>query len=469
MDKTRAKNLPSFGIKDKIGYMFGDFGNDFTFILSSTFLMKFYTDIMGVGPAAIGTMMLLARIVDAFTDIGMGRIVDKTTADKGDKFKRWIRRFMGPVALASFLLYPVWFKDMSMPFKTIWMYVTYLLWGSICYTGVNIPYGSMASAITDKPDERTQLSSFRTMGAQFAQLAIGVIGPLIIYYKDAAGEVVFSGEKMAIFALVCSVLAIICYILCLNWTTERVKIEKANDNEETSSVLDVFKNMVSSRALLGLILCAILLLLVNLGLLGMSNYIYPNYFKDATAMSKATLLATFLVLGLTTVTPKLSGALGKKEISAIGAVLGAAAGFVAYFMKITDVNLWFAFYALMMVGIGVFNIVVWAMIIDVIDDIEVKTGSRDDGTIYGSYSFARKLGQAASSGVTGYLLAAIGYSKATANDPAVLQGIYDITTLFPAIVLALLALALTFIYPLSKKRVDENAEILRIKRELSAK
>ena len=134
MDKTRAKNLPSFGIKDKIGYMFGDFGNDFTFILSSTFLMKFYTDIMGVGPAAIGTMMLLARIVDAFTDIGMGRIVDKTTADKGDKFKRWIRRFMGPVALASFLLYPVWFKDMSMPFKTIWMYVTYLLWGSICYT-----------------------------------------------------------------------------------------------------------------------------------------------------------------------------------------------------------------------------------------------------------------------------------------------------------------------------------------------
>ena len=201
----------------------------------------------------------------------------------------------------------------------------------------------------------------------------------------------------------------------------------------------------------------------------MSNYIYPNFFKDATAISKATLLATFLVLGLTTVIPKLSGALGKKEISAIGAVLGAAAGFVAYFIKITNVNLWFAFYALMMVGIGVFNIVVWAMIIDVIDDIEVKTGSRDDGTIYGSYSFARKLGQAASSGVTGYLLAAIGYSKATANDPAVLQGIYDITTLFPAIVLALLALALTFIYLLSKKRVDENAEILRNKRELSAK
>lgn len=136
MEKTtKNQEVRPFGWRDKVGYMFGDFGNDFTFLLSSIYLMKFYTDVMGVSARAIGNMMMLARIVDAFTDIGMGRLVDKSPAGKDGKFKQWIRRFMGPVALASFLMYANRFKDMSLTFKTVWMFVTYLLWGSICYTG----------------------------------------------------------------------------------------------------------------------------------------------------------------------------------------------------------------------------------------------------------------------------------------------------------------------------------------------
>ena len=69
--------LRPFGMKDKLGYMFGDFGNDFTFILSSLFLMKFYTDVMGVSAGVVGIVMMAARIVDAFTDITMGQIVDR--------------------------------------------------------------------------------------------------------------------------------------------------------------------------------------------------------------------------------------------------------------------------------------------------------------------------------------------------------------------------------------------------------
>ena len=75
--------LRPFGMKDKLGYMFGDFGNDFTFILSSLFLMKFYTDVMGVSAGVVGIVMMAARIVDAFTDITMGQIVEccKPTTD----------------------------------------------------------------------------------------------------------------------------------------------------------------------------------------------------------------------------------------------------------------------------------------------------------------------------------------------------------------------------------------------------
>lgn len=97
--------LRPFGMKDKLGYMFGDFGNDFTFILSSLFLMKFYTDVMGVSAGVVGIVMMAARIVDAFTDITMGQIVDRCKPTKDGKFRPWLKRMCGPVAIASFLIF----------------------------------------------------------------------------------------------------------------------------------------------------------------------------------------------------------------------------------------------------------------------------------------------------------------------------------------------------------------------------
>lgn len=127
MTDNNGKVRP-FGIKDKLGYMFGDFGNDFTFLLSAMFLLKFYTDVMGVSAALVGLMMMAARFVDAITDVTMGQIVDRSRPGKKGKFAPWLRRMCGPVALASFLMYATWFKDMPMGFKIFWMFFTYLLW-----------------------------------------------------------------------------------------------------------------------------------------------------------------------------------------------------------------------------------------------------------------------------------------------------------------------------------------------------
>ena len=147
-----------FGRRDKIGYMFGDFGNDFTFIFASSFLMVFYTKVLGISGGMVGTLFLVARFVDAFTDVTMGRIVDAAPPARDGKFRCWIRRMCGPVALSSFLMYQTAMAQASMPWKIVYMYVTYLLWGSIFYTSINIPYGSMASAITTEASERTALS-----------------------------------------------------------------------------------------------------------------------------------------------------------------------------------------------------------------------------------------------------------------------------------------------------------------------
>ena len=132
-----AKTKP-FGIKDKVGYLFGDFGNDFTFILSSSFMMKFYTDVMGVSAAIVGVAMMVARFIDAFTDVAMGRICDKSRARKAGKFKPWLLRMCGPVAISSFLIYQSSLADMSMSFKIVWLFITYILWGSVFYTSINI-------------------------------------------------------------------------------------------------------------------------------------------------------------------------------------------------------------------------------------------------------------------------------------------------------------------------------------------
>ena len=160
----KQTSMKPFGMRDKVGYMFGDFGNDFTFVLSSMFMLKFYTDVMGIAPGVVGALMMAARFIDAVTDITMGQIVDRSKATKDGKFKPWIRRMCGPVAIASFLIYQSGFANMSYGFKVVWMVVTYILWGSIFYTSINIPYGSMASAVSEDPNERVQLSTWRTIG-----------------------------------------------------------------------------------------------------------------------------------------------------------------------------------------------------------------------------------------------------------------------------------------------------------------
>ena len=447
-----------FGIADKIGYALGDFGNDFTFMLSTMFLMKFYTDVMGVSAGLVGLMMMIARFVDAFTDVTMGQIVDRSRTTKNGKFRPWILRMMGPVAVASLLMYATWFKDMPMGFKIGWMFFSYLLWGSVCYTGVNIPYGSMASAITANPKERSELSTWRTLGATMAATACGVVLPMVIYYQDAAGHTALNGSKLTIASIVCSILAVICYILCYVLTTERVKMETTT---EKFNLAALGKSLVSNRSLIGIVVAALVFLLAQLSLSGMLSYIFPNYFGNGRGQSMANLVGTAVTLLCSVFAVPLSMKIGKKELGIGASLLGSAVLFVAYFVHTRNMTVFTIFYALAYIALAIFNLIIWAMITDVIDDTEVKTGKRSDGTIYAVYSFARKMGQAASSGLTGLLLSIIGYSAATAFDQNVIDGIYNITCLAPAIGFILLALALVFLYPLGRKTVEENARILK--------
>lgn len=460
MAKKNVSAQP-FGMRDQIGYMFGDFGNDFTFLLSSMFMMKFYTDVMGIAAGVVGILMMAARFVDAVTDVTMGQIVDRSRPKGDGKFRPWIRRMCGPVAVSSFLIYQSAFADMSYGFRLGWMIVTYLLWGSVFYTTINIPYGSMASAISSEPKDRAKLSTWRNIGATLANLVIGVGTPLVAYVT-VDGNKVLSGVRMTIVAGVFSAGAVICYLLCYHLVRERVSME-ANDQKMDPGKM--IKSLITNRALLGIIAAAILLLLAQLGMTGVSGYVFPNYYRSATAQSMANLAGSLVILLICApLAARLAAKFGKKELSAVACLAAAAVYLVCLVVKPQSVAVYIVFYAVAYAGTGFFNTVIWAMITDVIDDSELKNGVREDGTIYAVYSFARKVGQALSSGMVGGLLSMIGYTQATAFDPAVTNGIFTMSCVIPIIGFSAVAFALLLIYPLNKKRVEENAAELARRR-----
>ena len=458
---TKA-SVPPFGMRDKLGYMFGDFGNDFTFILSSSFMLKFYTDVMGISAAVVGLLMMAARFIDAFTDVTMGQIVDRSKPTKDGKFKPWIKRMCGPVAIASFLIYQSGFANMAYGFKVFWMVVTYILWGSIFYTSINIPYGSMASAVSADPKDRADLSTWRTIGGALAGLVIGVGTPMFAY-EVVNGNTVLSGSRMTIIAGVFGVLAIICYLLCFKLVRERVEVPANNTKLNIGKLLG---SLVTNRSLLGIIAAAIALLLAMLTMQGMAGYVFPNYYGNATAQSMSSLTGTAAMLVICApFASKLSAKYGKKELSVVSCVAAAIVYLVCLIVHPSNAFVYVGFFTVAYIGLGFFNTVIWAMITDVIDDAEVKNGVREDGTIYSVYSFARKLGQALSAGLTGSLLTMIGYSNATAFDPEVTERIFNLSCIAPIIGFTLVAVFLIVIYPLNKKRVEENVAVLAARRK----
>ncbi len=467
-----------FGMRDKLGYMLGDFGNDFTFILSTSILMKFYTDVMGVSAGIVGTLMMLARFVDAVTDVTMGRICDASKPTKAGKFKPWLLRMCIPVAIASFLMYAPglasdWVATWSNGVRVGYLCVTYLLWGSFCYTGINIPYGSMASAISSDPGDRASLSTWRTMGGMLAGMVIGIGLPLIAYDKvalaDGSTMDAINGTKVAIAAAVFSVCAVVCYLLAYRMIIERVPYEAKKSTEKSPSVVQMIVNAVKNRALISIIVASILMLLAQLTMQNMNSYIYPDYYGNATGQSLSSMVMMVGMLIASVLSKPLTTRYGKAEVSAIACLSTAAISLITWLLKPANMWVFIGLQALNWLGLGIFSMVCWALITDVIDYSEIKNGVREDGSVYALYSFARKLGQALAAGLAGWLLEAIGYnSKAieqgVSQTAEVKDGIFAITTLVPALGFLLLGLVLLFWYPLHKKQVDENVAILKAKR-----
>lgn len=449
--------IKPFGMQDKIGYMLGDLGNDLFFGLVGSYLMLFYTDVLGITAGAVGTMLIVARIWDAINDPMMGTFIDRKKVGKNGKFRPYLLYGALPVTIMGFLAFTA-IPGMSESLKLPYAYVTYIGFG-MCYTAINIPYGSLASVMTTDPVERTSLSTFRTIGALVANIIIMMVVPKLVFVDGVATA---SGFMKAAGVFV--ILSNLCYFGAFKLTTERVKHEVKLDQQKVSLV-DTVKTLLKNRALVGIMLASFGMLASMMAVQALTPYLYKDYFKSPELISiggMIGMIASFVVLPFL---GPLVKKFGKKELATGTMVITILGNIILFVMPITNPYTFMGINFIASLGTGFFNVLIWALVGDVIDYQEYISGKREEGIVYASYSLVRKLGQAVAGGIGGFALTFIGYQSGAATQTMeVAQGIKNIITLLPVITTIVAFIAMAFIYNLSKSRLATMTEELEARR-----
>ena len=245
---------------------------------------------------------------------------------------------------------------------------------------------------------------------------------------------------------------------------ERVFFEKKAGKVESAG--ELLKGLGRNKPLLALVCAALVLLLATLMGQTMNNYLFLDYFKNAKALSAVNVVSVGGTLLLAPFISVIVAKFGKKEAGAVGMLAAGVVYLLLFFLRVKSIPLFMALLFLGTLGTGLFNMIIWAFITDIIDYQEIASGRREDGTVYAVYSFARKVGQAIAGGLGGFVLTAIGYiSEAASQTEAVAERIYTVATLVPGVCYLAVFLIIRFAYPLGRKEVEQNTAILRERRE----
>ena len=445
-----------FGMQDKVGYMLGDVGSCLLFNFIGSYLLVFYTDVFGISAAAVGTLMVVSRVWDAINDPMMGVIVDKRKPGKDGKFRPYLK-FMGiPLGIFTILTFLV-IPNMPQGMKLPYAYITYIGFG-MAYTAVNIPYGSLASVMTNDPVERTALSTWRNLSSIFAMIPLMILTPKLVF--DASGAV--SPKGFLIAAVLYAIIANIGFRLCYNMTTERI-VNEVKEDAPKASLGETLKTLGKNRALIGLIVSSLGTLTATFIPSALNAYLFKDYFQAPGLLSIAGLLPMIGMFVVLPLTGKLVSKFGKKNIAIYSSIVSVIAYAIMYLFPSKNPWIYIGLITVNGIGTSLYGMIVWALVGDVIDYQEYISGKREEGIVYAAYSLSRKLVQAIVGSIGGFALAAIGYqSGAATQTPEVAESIRNIITLVPLIGYAFGAICLKFIYNLGNKTLNEvNTELER--------
>jgi glucuronide carrier protein len=446
-----------------LGYGAGDFGFNLAFSLSTTFLLYYYTDVAGISAAAVGTMFLVVRLWDAVADLLAGRLVDRTMTRWG-KFRPFIMFGAVPLLFMSFLVFRVP-TSFDAGMKIIYAYATYAVLGLV-YSLVNIPYGSLASAVTQSVHERAKLVAARAFGAALGGIVLTfVIGNFVNELKGQKKLIASPADLLAYQSAVQGVFTkvtlafIVIGSLAFFFTAWSCR-EKVVRTQDRVSVRETISTIRENKPLA--YLCASsFFYLIGLFAVGGATAFYAAYvLGNIGLVGVMTLVNVGISLVVTPFIPKIIDLFGKKRVYQYCGLFTIVGGVGLFFAPAS--MLWLVLVTLAVKGIGgsLINTVMFGLEADTVEYGEWKTGKRSEGATYALFSFTRKVTQSLGGAAGAWALAVGGYVAASATNPNPFQpdtaiiAIKATMGLIPAAA-ALIAMIIFIRYPLTDERFKQ--------------
>lgn len=442
-------------VVEKVGYGLGDTAANFIFQTMVMFQLAFYTDTFGITAAAAGTLLVVVRVWDAVFDPVMGIVADRTNTKWG-KFRPWVLWTAVPFGIMGFLTFIT--PDLSPVGKLLYAYGTYIVLMMV-YSANNLPYSALSGVMTGDVAERTSLSSYRFVFAMLAQLVIqGLALPMVLYFGQGNNAKGYQAT-MGVF----SALAVVFFFITFATTKERIQPPAGQD----MSVRRHFADLLKNGPWLAMFVLT-LILFITLSMRGSVVLYYFTYY-----VGRQGLFSAFNVLGtIATIigiffSKGLALRYGKRNVFMAG--LAGTAVFSAIFLVLPPgaVTLMFVSEILRQFVYGFTIPLLWAMMADVADYSEWKTGRRATGIVFSAIVFALKAGLGFGGAITGFVLSAYGYVPNVAQTPAALDGIRYTMSIFPAVTFAACAACLGF-YSIDKRCEIQIADDLAARRAVAA-
>lgn len=455
MDGKSSALAARAGIRttERLGYAAGDLASCLYYNTFSPFLMYFYTDVFGIGPAAVGTMLLVTRTWDNFLDPVMGMVADRTKTRWG-KFRPWLLYMSAPLAIAGALTFTA--QNFSANGKLVYAYITYSVL-MLIYTAINIPYGALLGVITPDSTERTRFSSYRFLGAFSGNFVVQATLLWLVKHLGAGSERRGFSLTMTLYG----VAAMLLFFFTFAVTRERVQ----SAADRASSIWNDLQGLLRNTPwlVLGLVsvLCLVWISVRNACLI----YYFKYYVHNQTMTSKFMVIGTAATLLGVSLTSRIERLLGGKKSAYIWLTLVCGLTNLAmYFARPSDSLLMYASQIAGSFVQGPLFPMIWAMYADTADFAEWKFGRRTTGLIFSAGTFAQKMGWTVGGAIAGWLLGHYGFQANAAQNAGTLFGIRFMVSLLPAAVCVVTAIA-TLFYGINNKLEKRIGAELAIRRE----
>ncbi len=431
--------------REKLGYGLGDTASNFFFATFNVFLLYYYTDIFGLTAAAVGTMFLLTKILDAVSDPIMGLIADRTNSRWG-KFRPYLLWAAVPYGICGYAMFAN--PDLSYAGKLIYAYVTYSLM-MLAYTAINVPYSALMGVISPSSIERTKVASYRF----FCAFAAGwMVGTFVTPLKNILG----GGDEALGFKLTMAIFAVIS--VALFWITFATTKERVIPTPTKSDMKLDFKALLGNGPWRALFAAGIFTL-VNIAVRnGTLLYYFKYYVGDDGARIFLIFdkTAVFMSLGLlammvgVVLTKTLSQRFEKRQLMIVLSFLNALSMAAFYFTPPDQYWLMVAINCAGMLAAGPTPALVWSMYADCADYGEWKSGRRTTALVFSTVQFSHKMGLAVGAGLAGIILSWFGFVANETQTAESMAGIRFMFSVFPA-VFALMGIVAIYFYRIDSK------------------